>query len=326
MAPIIPSSFGKDDQSEKKEYPAPSNGEIIDPIIPSSFGKDDQSEKKESPSPPPQSNETEAQYLEKLRVLQTNFLFLYGDAEAGKSAICSSLIYYLMTHPDVGKFTDRGQQSEGGQDFIRRSVDEIGQRRFLGRTSKETVSLAGGRFAPQKKGFSPIPLTFMEMAGEELRTLVAPRGTDGFPKHIDVYLNDKSLKLIFVLVVRHDTVSHEKDMMMANFIDYLRSKDESFASAKILLLVSQWDSYRGDKSIGAFVREFLPLTHAALSYRESAISAYSVGDISTVDSRPYITRLNEESPARLIRWIYKTVTGSDFMRESWSDRLAKLFR
>jgi hypothetical protein len=328
MEPIIPSSFSKDDRSEKQEDSSLSNGGSTDSIIPSSFGKDDRGEKKGDLSPlrPLMPRKTDAQYLEELRALQTNFLFLYGDTQAGKSAICASLIYYLMTNPDVGKFTERGQASESGQDFIRRSISKVSQKRFLERTPKETVSLAGGRFEPQKKRFRPIPLTFMEMAGEDLRTLVAPTEANGFPQHIDVYLNDSQLNLIFVLVVRHDTVSHEKDLMMADFIDYLRSKDESFTNAKILLLVSQWDSYKGDKQIREFVREFLPLTYAALSYRESAISAYSVGNVSMVDSEPFIKRLDKESPARLIRWIYKTVTGLDFMRESKIDRLVKLFR
>jgi hypothetical protein len=294
--------------------------------IPSSFGKDDRGDRKESPSPPPTigPQKTEAQHLEELRVLQTNFLFLYGDTQAGKSAICSSLIYYLMTHPNIGKFTDRIQQSEAGQDFIRRSIGKISQKRFLERTAIESVSLSGGRFEPKNRKFNSIPITFMEMAGEELRNLVAPRGTTEFPQHIDVYLNDKDLNLTFILVVRHDTVSHEKDLMMADFIDYLRSKDKRFEKSNILLLVSQWDSYKGDKSIERFVETFLPLTHAALSHRESAISTYTVGDVTTVDGEPYIARLDSESPTRLIRWIYKTITGTDMMRQSLLARLLQL--
>ena len=296
--------------------------------IPNSFGRpDDKGDPKpEALPPPPLPNKTEAQYLEELRVLQTNFLFLYGDTQAGKSAICASLIYYLMTHPDVGIFTNRVQQSGPGQDFIRRSIGKISEKRFLERTPKETVSLAGGRFEPRNPRFISIPITFMEMAGEELRSLVAPNGSGGFPQHIDVYLNDKDLNLIFVLVVRHNTVSHEKDLMLADFIDYLRSKDERFTRSNVLLLISQWDSYVGDKSIEGFVKSFLPLTYAALSYRESAISTYSVGEVSVVDKLPFIARLDEESPARLIRWIYRTVTGSDLMAESIFRRLLNLVR
>lgn len=294
--------------------------------IPSSFGRENRNE---PPAPPPilpSSRKTEAQYLEELRVLQTNFLFLFGDSQSGKSAICASLIYYMMTHPDIGKFTDRGQQSDTGQDFIRRAIGKISQKRFLERTLGETVSLAGGRFEPHNQRFSSIPITFMEMAGEELRDLVAPKGVQSFPQHIDVYLNEKDLNLIFILVIRHNTVSHEKDLMLADFIDYLRKKDERFANSNILLLVSQWDSYTGDKTTEEFVKAFLPLTYAALSHRDSAITTYSVGDVSVVDGEPYISRLDSESPARLIRWIYRSVTSTDLMQVSLVRRFLRLIR
>lgn len=274
----------------------------------------------------PSKAKTEAEFLEDLRRLQTNLLFLYGDHQAGKSAICSSLIYYLMTHPVIGKFTDRVQQSEHGQDFIRRSIGKISEKRFLERTPLESVSLAGGRFEPANSAYKSIPITFMEMAGEDLRSLVAPRGSSTFPNHVEVFLNDKELELTFILVVRHNTVSHERDLMLADFIDYLRSKDERFVRSKILLLVSQWDSYKGDKSINGFVKSYLPLTFSALTGRGSSIATYSVGDVSVVDGAPYISRLDEQSPEKLIRWIYSNISGRDFLARTAMQRFVSLLR
>ena len=297
--------------------------------LPSSFGKEIPNEPPLSSFPPPivaGTRKTEAQFLEELRVLQTNFLFLFGDSQSGKSAICASLIYYMMTHPDIGKFTDRVQHSDSGPDFIRRAIGKISQKRFLERTPGETVTLAGGRFEPTDKRFPSTPITFREMAGEELRNLVAPTGVQSFPQHIDVFLNEKDLNLLFVLVIRHSTVSHEKDLMLVDFIDYLRRKDARFVTSNILLLISQWDTYSGDMTTEEFVKTFLPLTYAALSHRDSAITTYSVGEVSVVDGEPYISKLDSESPARLIRWIYKSVTGDDLMRPSMFARFLRLIK
>jgi hypothetical protein len=294
--------------------------------IPSSFGKNVASIEPATPRSGafPLESRSEAQFLEELRVMQTNFLFMYGDHQAGKSAICASLIYYLMTHPESARFTDRVQQYDAGRAFIRSAVGKIAEKRFLARTPVDSVSLASGRLEPTNKKFASIPITFMEMAGEDLRRLVAPRGANSFPQHVDVFLSDKALSLVFILVVKHSTISHEKDLMLADFIDYLRSKDARFTNSRILLLVSQWDSYRGDRSVEEFAADYLPLTYASLTGRASAIAAYSVGDVATVDSQPYITRLDSQSPERLVRWIYRTVAGKDFHQRSWGQRLLDL--
>lgn len=264
---------------------------------------------------------TEETFLEELRLMQTKFLFLYGDHKAGKSAICSTLIYSMMTNPDVGSLIERGKQDAAGQTFVDKSIAKIRTKRFLPRTDQDSVTLAGGKFKPKNDHFSPIHITFMEMAGEELKNLVAPKGTAGFPKHIDLFLNDKQLDLVFMLVIRHDTTSAEKDLMLSNFIDYLRTKDDRFQKSKILMMMSQWDNYKGDLNVEDFVQEFLPLTYACLASSSNSIMAYSVGEVTTVDNEPYISKLNTENPIKLIRWIYQTITGNDFMRQSLWKRI-----
>lgn len=274
---------------------------------------------------PAQTN-AEADLLEQLRLMQSKFLFMYGDHQSGKSAICASLIYHLMTSPELGTFTDRLQQNAGGQEFVRRAIEQVSKKRFLPRTNVDSVTLAGGRFVPENPNFPSIPLTFMEMAGEDLRHLVAPTGTQLFPKHIDVFLNDQSLDLVFVMVVRHDMATTQKDLMLTDFLQYIRSKDRRFEGARVLLLVSQWDGYRGDLDIHGFAKTYLPLTYSALANSKNAITTYSVGDVKTVDGMPYIATLDNESPRKTIRWIYEAVTGQDFLKPTMWQRFLGLVR
>jgi hypothetical protein len=261
-------------------------------------------------------SKSEAEILEDLRLMQTNFLFIYGDHQAGKSAICASLIYHLMTSHDLGSFDGRSHHGPGSNVFINRAVESIRSKRFLVRTPLETVTLAGGRFTPKNRQFRAIPITFMEMAGEDLMQLVAPPGAGRFPKEIDLYLKDKSLNIFFVLVIRHQDAIASKDLNLSNFIDYLREKDSRFKNSRILLLVSQWDSYRRGRDVKTFVEEFLPVTAAALHHSRNAIATYSVGEITSVEDAPYIASLNNNSPRILMRWLYRTITGTDLLRES----------
>lgn len=274
----------------------------------------------------PMAAKSEAQVLEELRLMQSNFLFLYGDHQSGKSAICASLIYHLMTHPDIGAFTERLQQNATGQDFIRTAIGRMAEKRFLPRTRLDTVTLAGGRFVPKNERFGSIPFTFMEMAGEDLKHLVAPPGTKSFPKHVDVFLNDRSLNLVFILVVRHDMATTEKDLMLSDFLEYLRSKNRSFENSRVLLLISQWDSYIGDHQVQQFTKVYLPLTYSALANSKNAITTYSVGEVTSVDGEPYIATLDDSSPRKTIRWIYETIKGKDFLQPTLWQRFLELIR
>ncbi|RZJ99418.1 MAG: hypothetical protein EOO43_26345, partial [Flavobacterium sp.] len=69
-----------------------------------------------------EKKKTEAEMLEELRMMQTKFVFLYGDAQAGKSAVCASMIHYIMTNADIGFFEDRGLGNNEGKNFIRDAV------------------------------------------------------------------------------------------------------------------------------------------------------------------------------------------------------------
>jgi hypothetical protein len=267
---------------------------------------------------------TEAQYLEALRAMQSNFVFLFGDSQSGKTAICTSLIYHLMTNPDVGMLEERSMQGHTGQAFLRDSIGAISSKRFLPRSPLDTVTLSGGRFTPKDTKFSSVPLTFMEMSGERQRGLVAPTGSPGFPTNIDIFFQDPQLNLVFVVVVNHEDVTHEKDLLVADFLDFIRSKDKRFKKSRVLLIVSKWDTYTGDHSVTQLVKNMMPLSYAALADSKNAITTYTVGKVTTVGGQPYIADLNIESPRKLMGWLYQDIKGQDLFKENFWKRISNL--
>jgi hypothetical protein len=93
-----------------------------------------------------------------------------------------------------------------------------------------------------------------------------------------------------------------------------------------LLLISKWDGYKGERSVGELVQKFLPLTYSALCKNDNAIMAYKVGKVKEVDGAPYIESFDDESPRKTLRWLYSTITGKDFMKETAWVRFWKNFQ
>jgi hypothetical protein len=260
----------------------------------------------------------EQQQLEQLRLLNTNFVFMFGDAAAGKSAIFSSMMYYMSSSPELGSISELGLGDLERKKFTQKAIQSIARKEFLPATVTGSVSLAGGRFKPRqnaqvKKELSDISLTFMEMSGEDLSSMVIEGDHNQFPHHIDLYLGDPQLNLSFILVVSHDTISHEKDLLLSEFIHFVRDRDQRFCNQGMLLLISKWDEYKHGLSVHDFIATHMPLTYTQLSGNSSAMSYYSVGKTGkNPTGERFIITLDKDCPKRVLRWLYKTIKGDDF--------------
>lgn len=273
----------------------------------------------------------EQKQLEDLRLLNTNFVFMFGDAASGKSAIFSSLMYYMSATPTIGTISNLGLGSPERKNFTQQAIRYMAQKQFLPATRTNYVNLAGGVFKPAanphvKDHLKSVSLTFMEMSGEDLSSIVIDDDERNFPKHIDLYLGDPELKLTFVLVVSHDTIKHDKDLLFSEFIHFVRDRDDRFKETGFLLLISKWDIYKNDLSEQEFIQKHMPLTYAQLSVNSSAMASYSVGKTATnTDDERFIVTLDEKSPRRVLRWLYKTITGVDFLQPAPPESRWKVF-
>jgi len=267
-----------------------------------------------------------------LRERKTNFVFLFGRPGSGKTAIISSLCHYLSTNPS-GALELRNSDNKEGMFFLKEIFRKGKAGHFLDRTARNKITEIDLMYTPRKPK-KPMNLTFLEMSGEDLTKVELRKddysgATSGgiLPDNIDVYLKCPKIKMIFLLVTEWKKAETD-DILMFEFLDYVRKKQKAFRKPQVLLLVSKWDTYDGIhyNNIDAFVRENMKLTYNLLTQIEGSISYFTVGNVVEMENddtrEPLIADMDPTQSDVVKRWIYQSVTGKTIPRagDNWINR------
>lgn len=264
---------------------------------------------------------TEAEQIRYLQNKETNFVFLYGRRQIGKTVITASLLHYLSARCDYGKMygvhVDGDERSLAGRRLLEIFRQRLTQQRLLDRTAIGGPTEIDVRFEPADKSKDHLWLTFLEMAGESLEEIELRDASPGLlPKNIDVFFKANGLSMVFLLVTSHQKAS-EDDQLMAQFLTYIVNKDRRFANSRILLLISQWDTFAGEVDLDDFLATRMPLTMALIKDVANAHAHFSIGDvIADVDGQPFLREYHPESAETTFFWLYETLTGQN-LRSRW---------
>ena len=238
----------------------------------------------------------------------TNFIFLFGKQGVGKTAILASLLYYLNTECHYGNLEKRGDPD--GQRVLETIRQPIALHRFPARTTLGDVWALECLFMPSgnRRHLSKLPLTFLEMDGQSLSS-VSVMGSGRLPPDIDIYFKAGNLSLTFLMVTSHHEAQQD-DHLMVEFLDYISQKSPRFRDARVLLLITKWDTYPGLENVGDFLKRKMPSTYRRLA---KATNAYGVFSLGLVDENaggdPYIHEYDSRPARNVFEWIYRTLTG-----------------
>lgn len=264
---------------------------------------------------------SEAEQINYLEGRETNFVFIFGRSGAGKTAITASLINYLSTECEHGNLV--GIDNGDGRRLLETIRNTIRDKRFPDQTRIGSLTHIDIRFEPLKKSKSNLWITFLEMSGENLTAIELRDNTPSqFPPNIDVFFKANNLSMIFVLVTSQQQANRD-DALMVTFLDYIIGKDSRFQNSRLLLLVSQWDTFVGEIETEEFIRTRMPLTYARLRKNTNAIRNFSLGRITMVDNFPRIQEYNGEPAEKVFHWIYETLTGKSLV--SWWEKFRRYF-
>jgi hypothetical protein len=128
--------------------------------------------------------------------------------------------------------------------------------------------------------------------------------------------------MVFILVTSHNDATRD-DSLMVTFLDYIINKDRRFQNSRILLLISQWDTFKGEIDLEDFIEKRMPLTYARLRNATNAFRGFSLGRIQIVDELPFIQEYDSEPAEKVFLWLYKTLTGSHLT--TWWQRFRERF-
>lgn len=307
----------------------------------------------------------QSKHLEDNEILKkrdTTFIFLYGASSVGKTSFLISLIHHLRCDRNA-TFSPRNlDQNRDSHIYLRQILASFYDERILPKpTAKDLVYELDFEFEPNSPKI-PAKFTFLDMQGERLEKVYLKVGNTGkLPDNIDKYFEMAGIKMCFILMIPCDAgryyEHHDKDQYRTDvevksnrpgedeketwsnidsncvdFLDYIRSKDESFDNSHILFLISQWDKYIGKHKEDQFefMKDKLPFTFARLNNRGSTIGTYSVGEVKTKRKNDgtlveFLETINYESPKKVKDWIYNVVTGHS-INESNEPWWIKMFK
>lgn len=256
----------------------------------------------------------------------TNFVFLFGAAERGKSVVTSSVFNFLSSLESRGHVAplrlDAQGRTDKGIELMRRMQHQHTNHQFPERTvlfDGEPI-FASLKFSPDTALSSPeLTMTFLDVPGDEITTNRAYADYGHLAATINALIKVDGLKLVFILVTSPDTAQSD-DLLMSSFIDHVSSIDSRFDRSNFLLLLAKWDTYVGGLSPAEFVAKNMRVTDAQLHGAKHSIAAFSIGDVATVDGRPLVTRFEPKYAKNVVNWLYLQFTGKPLYRLSWWQR------
>lgn len=274
---------------------------------------------------------TEVDQIKAIQRMNTNFVFLFGSQQRGKTVITSSVLNFLSGVEAEGNLVPvkNIKGSDYGNQLLSRLRRVFSESRFPERTvlidGKEPIYV-NVKFTPKNlRDHKEIFLTFLEMPGDHLKKIDAPDGGLGeLPANIDVFFKTTNVKILFILVTDH-TKAYEDDQLIATFIDYVNSVNKDFARSNYLLLVAKWDEYDGGLDINEFVKSNMRLTHAKLHNEANSISDFSIGAVGEADGKPFLKEFDSVPSKAVINWIYTQVHGKPLYKKSIFQRILGKF-
>ena len=241
----------------------------------------------------------------------SNFVFFFGNPQAGKSVILSSLLYQFSTEYGVLSPRSDIQNSKEVTTLLHDFYENMRRGILPERTSVGRVLEIDLHFEPnnRSKKVTPINLTFLEASGEDLRAI--NRG-GSFQSHISKYLSS-GIPLTFILVTSYDTADQD-DILINEFLDELKKKGKDLRKINVILIVSKWDlsgSLEVDSPdvLDDFIKNHLRRTSQRIDSFELDKSYFTVGTIEKKNGKQEITLIDPRSASILANWIYEGIVG-----------------
>ena len=240
----------------------------------------------------------------------SNFVFFFGTAESGKSAILATMLYYMRAkagdvRPRVGT-----PNTKDAEVMLYDYFENIRQGKLPMSTHRDQVTRLDLVFEPNNKSkkVPPINLTFLEMSGENHNEI---RRGGQLHSSIESFLTS-NLPLVFILVTSFDK-AHQDDVLINTFLDKLESYQKNLKSIHLILVVSKWDKsgqtfIKDEAILDEFISTRLPMTSTRLDNYGLVKTFYTVGELDPIEDDK-VTSLSLDTAATLSNWLYESVVG-----------------
>lgn len=245
---------------------------------------------------------------------ETTYVFVFGEASAGKSVMMSGLIRYLDVHNEYGSLhvcCDNSAEQKRGDKILDRMREKVSKGEYVDRTGQidNTENIFSTEinleFVPNDRKKPRMPFCVLEMAGEDLKQ-IGPQHKGELDSRINGYLHHPDCNILFICVVDPNR-PQEAERLINRFLDYTRSigREEN----PILVSVNKWDQEKDkfNNDVNSYFKQNIPILNRSTqnSNRDYSRMGFSIG--TEIDQNHYI--YNPKESEVLFKWIYQKATG-----------------
>lgn len=287
---------------ETSEEPAPAEKKAHPPVLPfkhqQAFTRDHE---KEIATEEPSKLRTPEEIMAK----NTNYVFMFGYTGAGKSTVLTAINMYMRQHYRV--ILNQGENQKGIR-LIHQMMRDIEDGQFPQPTSIGQITEYDTAFMMEGQD---VNLTFLEMAGEDLKKVDVDTGEEGLPESVKNYLKCEGISISFLLVADYErVVSRKEDKLILQFLSYLYN--EGVDMSRVGVILSKFDRGRTEMNIEEVIRTYLPQVDKWLTsgdIQQPRVFPFSIGDVDTHAGRKdEITDIDLEDCAELVPWIHQVLS------------------
>ena len=264
-----------------------------------------------------------------------------GFPQAGKSLLLSSLLYYARKGKDTLFRTNLVNDFpfDKGRLAADQMVQYFDDGKIYSATEKGTLDLIGIDLSPGKSKLPTLDLAFLDLAGEDIKSIKTSEGAV-FTDKINAVLSGVKIDnspVVFVLITPFDPPrkddetaknAHDReDALHYDFLNYLeKNQPELLKNSKFFITVSQWDkNLDANLDIETFLKEKRNSIYNYVKNSTVVWGEYSIGKLleSTVDGVQIqeIVRKDFDSPARFWKKLYYLCTNKNLDEKTFWEKL-----
>lgn len=257
-----------------------------------------------------------------LQAKNSNFIFVFGYTGSGKTTVLAAIDLYIRRK--YAKTVNPTGNKEG-INHINKIVRNITFGEFPNATTAGTIVEYDVALTHPQTG-ETVNLTFIEMAGEDLRRINTDdedAGVGDLRTEIKKYLTCPDISMSFLLIAdyKERVESLREDDLFMNFFGYLRNMEVPLENVGVI--VSKFDKEQtGRLFLNEVVEDYLPQTKRFMENKSivdnAKIFPFSIGTVEQEEGdEPRISAIDLRDTDAIVNWLFNSF--SEFNQSpSWS--------
>ncbi len=258
-----------------------------------------------------------------LQAKNSNFIFVFGYTGSGKTTVLGAIDLYIRRK--YAK-TINPTGNKDGINHINKIVRNITFGEFPNATPAGTI-VEYDVALTHPVSDETVNLTFIEMAGEDLRKINTDdedSGTGELRSEIKKYLTCPDISISFLLIAdyKERVESLKEDDLFMNFFGYVRNLEVPLKNVGVI--VSKFDKNVTDRLfLNDVVEDYLPQTRRFMDNKSiienAKIFPFSIGEVVQEEGdEPRITAIDLRDTDAVVNWLFDSFSEFNTTTPSWS--------